>query len=91
MKGFLKCMLGSLLAMFAVAGHAETVVGDKVNCRSAARTTAPVLGGAEAGSGPTGPVEIGRMELRRSCVAPRLLCEIRPFSVVDGANAALAS
>jgi hypothetical protein len=33
-----------LLVTFAATVHAETVAGDKVNCRSAPRASAPVLG-----------------------------------------------
>lgn len=44
MRGFLRLLLLAGLGMFATVSQAETVVGDKVNCRSAARETAPVLG-----------------------------------------------
>lgn len=44
MPGWLKWALLPLCAMVASVADAETVAGDKVNCRSAARSTAPVLG-----------------------------------------------
>jgi hypothetical protein len=43
MKGFVRLLLPTVLGMLATVSHAETVVGDKVNCRLAARATAPVL------------------------------------------------